>query len=172
MMLSLLSGLIGAFIATLLNVLYNHISEQKKIKSHILMETVSYCDEIYCHLIDMNVYKDHEYTNKKQALHPEEYRMITLELRRLQISSKVATKLVIAYGEGIIIDNFNELKAYFNQVSSILRKATKDDWSIKKEEINMLFFMNIEPLRDKLQRSLLDKLHAIEIIKGSFRKAI
>lgn len=171
-MLLLFSGLLGAIIAALLSVLYHYISEQKKIKSDVLMEIVSYCDEIYGHLIDMHSYKEHEYMDKKPALHPDEYRMISRELTKLLISSKPATKLVIAYGEGIIMATFNELKSCFHEVSGMLRKATKDDWVIEHKKINNLFSEIIEPSRTILQRSLLNELDAIKIAKGFFRKSI
>jgi hypothetical protein len=168
----LFSGLLGAIIATLISVLYHHISEQRKIKSDVLMEIVSYCDEIYIHLIDMNSYKDHDYMNKKQALHPEEYRMISRELTRLLISSKPATKLVIAYGEGIIMESFNELKACFNEVSSILRKSKRDDWDIESKKIYILFSERIDPLRSNIQRSLLNGLDTAIIAQESIRRFI
>lgn len=171
-MLLLFSGLIGAIIATLLSVLYHYISEQRKIKSDVLMEVVSYCDEIYGHLIDMHCYKDHEYMGKKRSLHPEEYRIISRELTRLLLSFKPATKLVIAYGEGTIMATFNDLKSCFFEVSSMLRKATKDDWLIESKKITNLFSERIEPSRTVLRRSLLNGLYAIKIVKGFFRRSI
>jgi len=168
-MLLLFSGLLGAIIATLLSVLYHHISEQKKIKSDILMEIVSYFDEIYGHLIDMHSYKDHEYMDKKPALYPDEYRMVSRELTKLLISSKPAAKLVIAYGEGNIMGTFNGLKEIFLEVSSMLRKSTRDNWVIEDKKIINLFSERIEPLRTILQRSLLNELDTAMIVKQTLR---
>jgi hypothetical protein len=161
----LFSGLLGGIIATLLSVLYHHISEKKKIKSDVLMEIVSYFDEIYRHLIDMRSYKDHEYMHNKPALYPDEYRMISRELTKYLISSKPAIKLVIAYGEGDIMGIFNELKANFLEVSSILRKSTRDNWVIEDKKITNLFSEKIDPLRTILQRSLLNELDTYKIVK-------
>ncbi|MCK9375966.1 MAG: hypothetical protein M0P73_07440 [Syntrophobacterales bacterium] len=171
-MLLLFSGLLGAIIATLLSVLYHHISEQKKVRSDVLMEIVSYFDEIYRHLIDMHSYKDHEYMDKKSALHPDEYRMISRELTKLLISAKPATKLVIAYGEGNLMGTFNELKAIFHEVSSALRNSKRDNWESESERINILFSERIEPLRTTLQRSLLNELSTTMIVKETFKRFI
>ena len=165
---SLLSGLIGALIATLLSVLYHHIYEQKKTRSDVLMEIVSYCDEIYRHLTDMHVHKNHEYMDKKPALHADEYRIISRELTALLISSKPAAKLALAYGEGRIMAIFNELKSSFIEVSSELRGATRSGWVIENKKISTLFSERIDPLRANLERSLLNESHIIEVFMGNF----
>ena len=100
---SLLSGLIGALIATLLSVFYHHNSERKKMRSDVLLEVVAYCDDIYRHLTDMHIHKDLEYTGKKSAFNADEYRHISHELTGLLLSSKPAAKLALAYSEGKIM---------------------------------------------------------------------
>ena len=94
-MKSLLSGLIGALIATLLSLIYHHNSERKKMRSDVLLEIVSYCDDIYTLLRQMHVHKDHKYTGKKPALHADEYRLITRELTILLLSSKPSAKVAL-----------------------------------------------------------------------------
>lgn len=171
-MLLLFSGLVGAIIATLLNVLYHHVSEQKKIKSDVLLDIVSYCDEIYRHLIAMHVQKNAAYMNLKPFLNNDEYRIMSRSLTALLISSKPAAKLALAYGEGRIMGIFNELKKYFYKISSELRKATKDGWVDKNEEISLLFSNKIDPLRAELERLLLNETHHSEIIKKYFTSSI
>jgi hypothetical protein len=168
-MLFLFSGLLGAIIATLLNVLYHYVSEQRKIKSDILLDIVSYIDEIYRHLIDMHVQKNAIYSNKKPLLNQDEYAIMSRSLTALLISSKPAAKLALVYGEGNIMQAFNELKKYFHEISSELRKSTKNDWVEKNGIISRLFANEIDPLRAKLEELLLIESHHIEILKGIFR---
>lgn len=167
----LLSGLIGALIATLLSILYHHISEQKKIRSDALMEIATYCDEIYTHLILIHGHRNLKYFKKETILSNDEYRAINRELSSLLVSSKPGVKLVFAYGEGKIMGLFNKLKKYFNEVSSKLREPT-DDWGKRSKEIFIIFSEKIDPLRKNLERSLLGELRGIEIIVGTYRSII
>lgn len=76
-MKELLSGLIGALIATLLNIFYLYLFDQKKLRIDILLDAVAYSDNIYKHLIDLHTDKHAEYTGNKRGLLPDEYRIIS-----------------------------------------------------------------------------------------------
>ena len=161
---SLLSGLIGALIATLLSLIYHHNSERKKMRADVLLEIVSYCDDIYTLLRQMHVHRDHVYTGKKPALHSDEYRHISRELTVLLLSSKPAAKLALAYGEGKIMGLFNELKSCFLEVSSELRGATRSGWIIENEKVSTLFSKKIDPLRANLEKNLLIESQSIQLL--------
>lgn len=69
----LLSGFLGALIATIPSVFYQYLSEQKKFRADVLLEAVAYSDEIYKHLIDLHTKKKAEYPDKKRGLDQAAY---------------------------------------------------------------------------------------------------
>jgi hypothetical protein len=165
----LLSGLIGALIATLLSILYHQISEQKKIRGDALMDIVSYCDDVYTHLNQIHGHKQFKYLKKGTILNNDEYRIINRELTLLLVSSKPGVKLALAYGEGKTMAIFNKLRTYFLKVASKLREPTMDEWDKRSKEIFSIFSSEIDPLRINLERSLLNESKAIEIIIENFK---
>ena len=57
-MSELLSGLIGALIATILTVVSLYLAEQAKLRTEMTLEVVGYCDDIYDRLQLMHVHKE------------------------------------------------------------------------------------------------------------------
>ena len=167
---SLLSGLIGALIATVLSIAYQHIFERKKIRNQVLLDIASYCDKVFQYLNYMHVQRDHEYKNKKEAFHKEEYRKISLELNTLLLSSYLSAQIFIAYGEGNIMGLFNKLNSAFIEVSSKLRKATRSAWEIENREIRNMFDSSIDPMKEKLFKNLYSESKLPRIIIGTFAR--
>ena len=152
----LLSGLIGALVATFISVIYLHISEKNKLRGEVFLEVVGYCDDIYHYLQKLHVYKDAEYTTHSIPFSSNDYKLISDKLTVLLLSTKVHAKLTLAYGEGEALLLFNSLSKSFNQASSTLRIATRGAWIVKEnKEVFRLFYEEINPMRTNLQRSLL-----------------
>ena len=151
-MSELLSGFIGALIATLLSILYFFISEQKKLRSDVMLEVVGYCDDIYRRLQDLHVHQG--------------------ELTSLLTSSRTRAKLALVHGEGSTLAAFNDLYAQFLKASSIVRGATRSAWHQEKASLHRLFAEEIDPRRVKLERLLLKKTRAFAIVMGFFKQCI
>ena len=152
----LLSGLIGALIATTLSVVYLHFSEKSKIRTEVLLEIVGFCDDIYHHLQNLQFYKEAKYNDRSSDLSIEDYRQLSRELTVLLISTKVHAKLAIAYGEGDELALFLELSKQLRRAASILRKATRSGWVKEGPQIHQLFENEIDPLRHNLMSTLID----------------
>lgn len=166
----LLSGLIGALIASLLTVVYLYISTQSKLRAEVLLEVVGYCDDIYHRLQSQCVHKKAKYTKNEAKLTSEEYRYISNELSILLKSTKIHAKLAIAYGESDTLGLLNQLSANFRGVASILWKATKENWDRDDKKISQMFKTTIDPLRDELQKQLIKGMRAGPIIQTLFSR--
>ena len=171
-MSELLSGFIGAVIATLLSVLYFFISEQKKLRSDVMLEVVGYCDDIYRRLQDLHVHKGTVYTQNSEFLTPEEYRVVSRELISLLTSARTRAKLALVHGEGSTLAAFNGLQAQFQKASSIVRGATRSAWHQENASLHRLFAEEIDPRRAKFERLLLEKTRAFAIVMGFFKQCI
>ena len=165
---SLLSGFIGALIATVLSVIYLYISEKYRLRSDCMLEVVGYFDEIYTLLQRLHVDKDSHYTGKKRGLTDEEYRISSKTLKDLLFTSRVGVKLAIVYGEGELNGMFNYLKENCLTASRILWNATESDWNEKNKDIQKLFSERIDPVRNSLERKLIEGTKANIIIKDLF----
>ena len=146
------SVLIGALIASILAVVFLHVSEKFKIRNEALLEVVGFCDEIYHHL---HVYQNAEYTDRDLDLTIEDYQSLSRELTVLLTSTKVHEKMAIAFGEKEELGLFLELSNQLRQVASILRRATRSAGINAGQQVNQLFKDKIDPLRHKLIRDLL-----------------
>lgn len=152
----MLSGFIGALIATILSVAYLYIAEQIRQRTEIALEVVGFCDEIYNRLQFMHVHKEKAYTQGGIELEPEVYRANSRELATLIKSTKTHAKLEIVYGAGASVAALNGLSHHFREASSILWGATEKDWAEKGVQLHNLFKNVIDPMRAGLQRELID----------------
>lgn len=162
---SLLSGLIGALIATILSVVYSYVAEQIRLRTEVALEVVGYCDDVYNRLQSIHVHKNRVYTETGPGLEPELYRTTSRELSVLIKSRKTHAKLEITYGAGESVAALNGLSHHFLEASSILWGATKDDWSTKGNQILNLFEKVIDPMRTELERKLIYGTRATAIVK-------
>lgn len=166
----LLSGFVGALIATILSVVYLYVAEQVRLRTEVALEVVGYCDDIYNRLESMHVHKEKVYTKTGAGLEPEVYRAISRELSVLIKSTKTHAKLEIAYGAGDSVAALNGLSHHFLEASSILWGATENDWSVKGKQILNLFEKVIDPMRTELQRKLINGTRVTAIIKHFFMR--
>ncbi len=162
----LLSGLIGALIATILSVIYHYISEQSRLRSEAALEAIGYFDDIYKSLQMLNVDKEAAYKGKKRGLTDEEYRITSRTLKDLLNTSRVGAKIAIVYGEGNITGAFNFLQASCLCASELLWGAKEQDWEEKHNQITILFHEKIDPVRKIFERHLIEQTRSHQIIKG------
>ena len=149
------SVLIGALIASILAVVFLHVSEKLKIRNEALLEVVGFCDEIYHHLQNLHVDKNTEHTDRDLDLTIEDHQYLSRELTVLLTSTKVHEKMAIAFGEKEELGLFLELSNQLSQVASILRKATRSAGTNERQQVKQLFKDKIDPLRHKLMRGLI-----------------
>lgn len=161
----LLSGFIGALIATILSVVYLYIAEQAKLRTEVALEVVGYCDDVYHRLELMHVHKEKVYTNTGAGLEGDQYRAVSLELSELIKSTKTHAKLQIVYGPSSSMALLNGLSQHFREATSILRGATANDWSENGKQVFDLFEKKIEPMRTELQQQLIAGTQAMAIAK-------
>lgn len=165
----LMSGLIGALFATILNIFYLYLSEQKKIRAEVLLEVVAYCDDIYKNLQFLHTLKNAAYTDKIKELPQDDYQATNRELTALLTSSRAGVKLALVYGEGDVLALFNELRSWFKIVSSVLRGATPSNWPAEHEGIILKFSQQIDPLRASFETMLLQEARLPSITKQTFK---
>jgi hypothetical protein len=163
--LEALLALFGAFIGGVITVQYMYAADRRKVRAEVVLEVVSYCDEIY-HLIQlMHVVKDQLY-NRDSSETPETGTNYTESSKRLTLLLKTSVprvKLAIAYGEGDALRDFNLLADQFRDVASILRQATRAAWAQENREIHQRFTKLIDPMRATLENRLLSDVRAASI---------
>ena len=165
----LLSGLIGALIATVLSVAYLYFSNKSKIRIEVLLEVVGFCDDIYHNLENLHYFKNAEYTKKNTEFPIEDYRKLSRELTVFLTSTKVHAKMAIAYGERDELALFLKLSNRFRSVASILRQATRSGWVNEGPQIHQMFEKEIDPLRHTLVRALIKGARPKGIILNLYR---
>ena len=164
-----LSGFIGALFATMLNIFYLYVSGKKNSVMTVLLEVVSYCDDIYSKLQFIHTVKYALYTGMIEELPQDDYQAVNREVSCILNTSRPGVKLAHIYGEGNVLWVFNELRSWFNIVSSILRKATSDNWAGEHEGIILKFSQQIDPLRTSFETMLLQEARVSSILKHAFK---
>ena len=164
---NLISGLIGALIATVLSIVYLHISEVIRRRYDLAIDIAVYSDEIYNDTQVIHSYKSMLYSGKeisKEALVP--YTASTNRLRVSVTSSDIHMRAKIIYGENSDeLKTLEGLRSYYTKCSSILWSSTKKNWAEKSNEIHQLFENNIDPLRGLLEQRLANSVDTLYIIK-------
>lgn len=166
----LLPGLIGAFIATTLTIIYNYIREQVRHRRDVMMQAVSWVDDIYDRLQMMQVQKERVYAGEKPALTTEEYRIITREVKTLLLSSKIPVLVALVYGEGNEVQKINALQGEMTKVAEMLWQANKDTWDDASKKIFMSFSKIIDPIKEDTFKRFLYSTR-VESIASDFLKS-
>lgn len=168
----LVSGLIGALLATLFSLLYNHISEQVKLRIDFMMATVEWLDNIYTRLQTMQVHKERVYTNKAPSLSEEEYRIISNEVRTLLLSEKIKTQVTLIYGEGDKLQRINTLQGELLKVAQLLWAADKDTWDESSKKIMESFNKIIDPIKAIAMKDFLVSARKVTMFKNFLRGSL
>jgi hypothetical protein len=156
-MLEALLTLIGALVGGIITVQYMYAADRRKVRAEVVLEVVSFCDDIF-HLIQlMHVSKGAVFTRDfaQEPQAGENYQQATERLTVLLKTSVPRVKLAIAYGEGDALRDFNALTDQFREVASILRRATRVAWVQENREIHQRFADVIDPTRARLESRLL-----------------
>jgi len=164
-MASLVSGLIGALIATILSIFYNYITEQVRYRREIMLKVVEWAEDVYDCVEQMSVQKNNKYTNKKPCLTDEEYRNTSREVLRMLKSSKLVAMVALTYGEGEAVQKMNALKGELLEILSSLYTSNKEKWTEVNESIEKKFSDIIDPLRASIHREFLLRAKVSSIIK-------
>ena len=166
----LLSGLIGAIIASLLSVLYQYITEQIRRRAELMMEIVTWADDIYERLQIMSINKEEIYAGGKPYLTRGEYRVISREVKIMLLSSKIPAMVALVYEEGEDVQRINALQGELLKVARILWNARKEIWSQANKEISKEFDKIIDPLRKSISDRFLAASRPVAVINDFFKR--
>lgn len=161
--MDLLSGFIGAIIASFLTIVYLYFAAQISRRGDILMEIVAWGDELYDRIGSLHNYKAAVYTGGKVGLTESEYSIISREVKTMLLFMRVQTIVVLAFGEGEELRSINALKGELLKVSEILWAAEKATWKKSEKEI-LDSFKIIDPLRGSVQKMFLRKTRINTIV--------
>jgi hypothetical protein len=152
----LLSGLIGALIASVLSILYQYLTEIIRRRRDIMIEVVSWSDDIYDRLQAVQTQKDTVYpVGAKRYLTDDEYREISRELKTMLLSSKTHAKINLIYGEGEELKMFNALREELLRIARIIWTANEKNWTESSKKIIQDFGDKIDPLRQSIERGFI-----------------
>lgn len=164
----LLSGFVGAFIATILSIIYLYFTEKSKIRTDLILEIVEFCDEFYSNICNLKYLKNKEFTQAGAQIDLEEYSAHKKKLTNLIITTKLQAKVALIYRGSDIFENFMKLSNDFRTASKILRRSTRSGWVIEEKELDELINSNIEPLRKELLDKLLKSTSVFSITSDLF----
>ena len=162
----LVSGLIGALLATLFSVLYNHISEQVKWRIDLTMANVEWLDNIYARLRSIQIHKDGVYKGEKPFLSDEEFRKHSYEVSILLLSEKIKIQVALIYGEGEKLQKINTLQGELTKIAQMLWAADKNTWDQVNKKIMETFSKTIDPLRGNVSKDFLLSAKKITMFKN------
>ena len=151
----LLSGLIGALIASILSILYLYFAEQIRYRRDIFVEVVSLSDDVYGYLQILQAHKDMTYKQGTSYLDDDEKKRMNEDLKKHLISSKIRAKIALVYGEGDELRRFNALQGELLSIARILWAAKEDTWEADNRRILNGFSTVIEPIRASVEFRLL-----------------
>ena len=173
---SLLSGLFGAIVASILTILYLYFTEKIRRRREIYLQVVEYLDEIYVRLQAIFAFTNKKYefgvesSYDVSGLSEEDIQNANRKITELSLSHGVRSKVAIEYGEGQILKELNELLDHFKQIHFNLSYATKPAWHVQEhKEIFEYFDKKADPLRYNLQDRLRNECSVMAIIKQKKR---
>ena len=158
-MSNLLSGFLGALIATLLTIFYQIYAQKMRISAEITIKVIEWIENIYFLLQDLQVQAEGVYKYNKEYLSQEDYNAKCRELRNKLLSSKLEVHLSLIYGESSKeVQVFNSLKSKLTEASSILIDAKKNNWTETEQKIMNLFSNDIDPQHHQIKEMLMQKV--------------
>ncbi len=152
----LLSGLLGALIASVLSVFYQHVSVQANRRFDVMLKAVDYFDELYDNLQTLQVYKHQAYTHGIEVIGDEEYQSLSNRTGTLLKSSGVHVRVALVYGQNSReLEGFNVLRTKMQQAALVLFSSTRETWNQVSEQIGQLFDQDIDSRRSAVEQQLL-----------------
>ena len=126
---ALIAGLVGAFTVSCLMLYYNHLTQQKQLRSAATIDIISWADDIYDRLITILAQRDATFTGKPFGLSNDEYRTIVKEAKAMLLASKVRAKVALVYGNGPELMKFDALHNEFVGITESMLNATGETWN-------------------------------------------
>ncbi len=170
-MIELSYALLGGLIASILAVIYSYISEQYHLRSELAVDIVEYSDQIYDLFQQWHVYKDALFRRNNRILTNDQYFLLKRELATVLKSSNVHMRTALVFGNNSnTLGNLIVLRQKFHDLSNITANANQQNWAQVGTNITNIFDNEIEPLRTKLENSLIIDAQTSSIIKGFYSR--
>lgn len=153
---NLLSGIFGALIATLLAIFYEVWAQKIKLRAEIAVVALSWVENIYFQLQDLQAHTEGKYSSGKVLLDQEEYNQICRELKNKLLSGELEIRLSLFYGEKseeVLL--FNSLQKKLLEATLTLWEAKPENWTLIEQKVKAAFSEQIDPVRVKLKDKLL-----------------
>lgn len=160
----LLSGTVGAVVATFLLVWYQHVFEQIKNRKYIIITVTEWIDNIYTRLQLLCACKEQLFEHQQKSMSNREYRSMINEMRILLLSNKIIMEVACVYGEGNIFQKISELRNSMTTAASIFFNARQETWADSHAEIMRLFNENIDPTRASITDDFFHSLREFSIL--------
>lgn len=162
---NLISGLIGALLATVITVAYSHIAELIRRRHDITLDVVGYCDDVYSRLQAMQVYKNQQAEGKDPSK-LDDYRTASRELRDLILSSRVHVRVALVYGEkSYELRVLQALRSHFIESASLLWNSNQNNWNEIHAALFSRFEKQIDPLRLETEIRFVRSVRIRNIVK-------
>ena|ERR1017187_7388124 len=169
---NLLSGLIGAVIATVLSIVCLFFSEEIRRRREVYLAVVKYIDDVYIRLQAVFAYTHFKYTSESlpiydiEGLSESDIHRLRREVTELILSHGIRSQVAIVYGENTLLYELAGLFDTFLEVNRKLGRATRAAWLVKeKKEVFALFEKKIDPARYYLQDSYRRETSVFGVIK-------
>jgi len=151
-----LSGIVGALLATVLNAGFQLWLEQIRVKADTMIRVVSWADITYALITNLHGQKDGAYTAGKLLLTDDEYRLNSRDIRDRLMQDELGARVALIYGEGEELRRLRELRDEMLNVARALWAANDHKtWPSVSKSVHDSFEKRIDPLRSTLERSLL-----------------
>lgn len=154
---NLLSGLIGAVIATALSIVYLFFSEEIKRRCEVYLAVVKYIDDIYIKLQAIFAFTHFKYTSKTlpnydiSGLSQQDIHKTQREVTELILAHGIRSQVALVYGDSKLLHQLSELFDLFITINQQLSGSTKSAWVIEHKEIFNTFEDKVDPIRNHLQ---------------------
>jgi hypothetical protein len=164
----LLWSLIGGVTATIFNIIYNYIRENRSRRWTIAAEVCGVIDFYYHRLVKAGVHLESVFEDQKTALSAEEWRQLKTEIAPIFTDEqKIRAQIDIVYG----VDSYESNQ--FNEVSNLMRDnlalalsiESAEAWKEKKKEFKD--HMNqIARIRPNYRKKLVNKAKLWPILRS------
>ena len=170
---SLLSGAIGALIATVLAVLYQHLSILAQRRFEVMLLAVDYFDELYYQSRHIQICKKKKYIEDKEVMPKEEFMALCNKTDAMLTSSRIHARVALVYGENSeVLEKFNVLREKLQEASLLLFKARPETWNEYSQKVTDLFDHQIDPLRQATERQLLQGANMWAVFIGPAKRSL
>ena len=167
---SLLSGMIGALIATVLAVLYQHLSALAQRRFEVLLLAVDYLDDLYFNFRYIEQYKERKYQKNREVMSNDEYHTLCNKTDSMLTSSRIHARVAMVYGENSgELEKFNTLRTKLTETTIMLFQACPDTWDQTSASIHRVFEEEIEPLRHTTELELIRGANMWSVFRDMLR---